>query len=324
MSEIRPIVAIDLGGTNFRVALIAADGTILDSVKEDSRSEEGPERVIERIEDVANGMLRRGGHAKLMGVGAAVAGPITSDGVIYHPPNLVGWEVVPFKAMLEKRFDAPVWVGNDANVACLGVQAFGVGKGIDDLIYMTVSTGVGGGVLTGGKLVTGWKGMAAEIGHIIIDRSRAKANCGHSGCLESLVSGTSIARIAREGLSSGEQSSLREVVGGDVADVRAEHVFQAAAAGDPYSVALVRQVAWDLSMGIVGLVHIFNPKLFVLGGGVTRDWHLLAPDVHVAMRQQTFPEFLADFDITLSTFGDDVGLVGAAALVLRESGALPT
>ena len=321
MSIAAPIVAVDLGGTRCRVALLDVEGNILDCIREDTRSEEGPDRLVERIVQDADTMLRKGGFPEPIGAGVAVAGPVDRHGVIHNPPNLVGWKTVPFKAMLQQRFAVPVWLGNDANVACLGEHLFGSARGVNDFIYMTVSTGVGGGVLSGGQLVTGWKGLGAEVGHIIIDRNGPTGQCGHVGCLESLVSGTSIARIARDGLSGGEESSLRETVGGDLGRVRAEHVFRAAAAGDRFSSDLVTQVAWDLAMGIVSLVHVFNPKMLILGGGVSRDWHMLLLDVSRAMRQQTFPEFKEGFEITVSALGDDVGLVGGAALVLLESGA---
>ena len=321
MTKAAPIVAIDLGGSRFRVALVDTGGKILDSVKEDARSEEGPDRMVERIVQAADGMVRKGAFSGPIGVGAGIAGPLDADGVIHHPPNLIGWKRVPIKAMLQERFPIPVWVGNDANVACLGEHLFGSARGVHDFIYMTVSTGVGGGVLSGGRLVTGWKGLGAEVGHIIIDRNGTAGECGHVGCLESLVSGTAIARIARNGLNAGEVSSLRDSGGGDLESVRSEHVFAAAAAGDRFSAGLVKKVSWDLAMGIVSLVHIFNPKMFILGGGVSQDWHMLAPEVHRALDQQTFPEFLDGLDITVSAFGDDVGLMGAAALALQESGA---
>ena len=239
---------------------------------------------------------------------------------MHDPPNLVGWGTVPIKAMLRERLRAPVSVGNDANVACLGEHRFGSARGVDDVIYVTVSTGVGGGVITGGELVTGWKGLGAEVGHIIVDPNAPRGHCGHVGCLESLVSGTAIAARARDALRAGAESSLRDAVKGNVGRVGAKHVFQAAAAGDEFGLGMIRQVSRDLAHGIVSLVHIFNPRMFILGGGVTRDWHMLAPEVHRVVSQQTFPEFLDGFDIMVSAFGDDVGLVGAAALVLRDSG----
>ena len=321
MSSTAPIVAIDLGGTRFRVALMNHRGEVLARLSEETRSEEGPARVVERIAQAAEALLEKGSFQKPTAVGAGVAGPLDRHGVILEPPNLIGWRQVPIKAMLAQRFALPVWVGNDANVACLGEHTFGGGRGIDDLIYMTVSTGVGGGVISNGVLLTGWRGLAGEIGHIIIQRDGPGGTCGHAGCLENLVSGTAIAGRAVKGLEGGRPSSLRGLVDGGLDQLRAEHVFQAAAAGDGFSGELVQQVAHDLAIGIVSLVHIFNPRMFIVGGGVVRDWHLLAPTVQHTLREQAMAGFLDDLAIVPSALGDDVGLVGAAALVLREWGA---
>lgn len=324
MSGAAPIVAIDLGGTRFRVGLVDPQGKIIARLSEETRSEEGPARVVDRIVSAAGALLKKQGLKEPIAVGAGVAGPLDRDGVILAPPNLIGWREVPIREMLAERFPVPVWVGNDATLACLGEHTYGCGRGIDDLIYMTVSTGVGGGVISNGVLLTGWRGLAGEIGHIIIQPNGPRGKCGHAGCLESLVSGTAIARRALEGLGDGTPSALAGLVQGDLpasGGLRAEHVFQAAAAGDGFSKDLVQQVARDLALGIVSLVHIFNPRMFIVGGGVARDWHLLAPAVERTVREHAMAGFLEGLTIVPSPLGDDVGLVGAAALVVREGGA---
>ena len=320
MSSERPIVALDMGGTGLRVALVDAGGGIIDKVREPTRSEEGPERVVARIVESARGLLSKHGFAGSAGMGAAVASPQDDAGVLHHPPNLKGWGVVPLRAMLEEASGARVLMGNDANVAALGELLFGAGQGVDDLIYMTVSTGVGGGVVSGGRLITGARGLAVELGHIIIDRhAEAAFNCGHWGCLESLVSGTAIGQRARKALHDGEPSALRDLVSGGTANVGAKEVFEAAASGDAYANTLVDSVGHDLGRGLLSLIHVFNPRRLILGGGVALyNWPRLQPQVEEILRQ-ALPGFLDDFEIKLSEFGDDVGLVGAAALI-RQAG----
>ncbi|MBI2855594.1 MAG: ROK family protein [Chloroflexi bacterium] len=317
-TELRPIVAVDLGGTWLRVALVDSRGKVLARIAEKARSQEGPERVVDRMAHAAKALLTKNGFDAPLAVGAGVPGPIDSAGVIYEAPHLLGWKDVPIKAMLAERFPVPVWVDNDANVACLGEYTFGSGRGVKDLIYMTVSTGVGGGVISGGALVTGWRGLAGEVGHILIDPRGPRGKCGHVGCLESLVSGTAIAQLAVEALKGGHKSSLTGVVKRHLSRLKAEHVFQAAAQGDSLGRELVQQVAGDLARGIVSLVHIFNPRMFILGGGVARNWHLLAPPVQEELRQHAMKGFLDGLVITPSQLGDDVGLVGAAALAILE------
>lgn len=319
MSKPAPVVALDLGGTRLRVALVDSAGRILDRVVEDTRSEEGPERVVQRVVDLSARLLSRLGFGGPLGLGAAVAGPLDRDGVIYDPPNLIGWRNVPFRAMLQERFDAPVRLGNDANLACLGEHVFGAARGINDVIYMTVSTGVGGGVISEGVLIAGWRGMGAEVGHIIIDPNGPRGRCGHVGCLESHVSGTAIASRARAALMAGQKSALVDRVEGVLERVRAEDVFAAAAAGDAFSKDLVRHVATEMAVGIVSLIHIFNPRMFLLGGGVVHNWGMLAEDVQREIRERTFRGFLEGFELGLAGLGDDAGLAGAAALVLREA-----
>ncbi|MBF8299383.1 MAG: glucokinase, family [Dehalococcoidia bacterium] len=314
-----PIVAFDLGGTRVRVALVDSSGTIIDRVVEPTRSAEGPVRVADRVAAMARLLLRRHRQKVPMGIGAAVAGPLDKDGVLYDPPNLIGWRTVPFKAMLEERFDAPVLIGNDANLACIGEHIFGKARGVNDFIYLTVSTGVGGGVITGGKLVVGWRGMGAEVGHIIIDMDGPTGRCGHRGCLESHVSGTAIADRARAAIAAGRLSAISVLNGDGLDEMGALHVFQAAAAGDALCRQLVDSVARELATGIVSLVHVFNPKLVILGGGVIQSWEMLETGVRQGVRDLTFRGFLDGLELTTSGFGDDVGVIGAAALVLQNT-----
>lgn len=315
-----PIIAFDMGGTRIRVGLVDASGRILERAIEPTRSAEGPERVADRIAALARRLLQQQGAGRALGVGAAVAGPLDKDGVLFDPPNLIGWQTVDFKNMLQQRFDVPVYMGNDANLACLGEHAFGQAKGIDDVVYMTVSTGVGGGVLSAGKLITGHGGMGAEVGHIIIDMDGPVGRCGHRGCLESHVSGTAIADRARALVAAGKASRLTALTNGKLDEMGAREVFEAAAQGDALCMDLVRSVAQELAAGIVSLVHVFNPRLFILGGGVVQSWGMLEAEVRRGVGEQTFRGFQEGLRITTCAFGDDVGLLGAAALVLEGSG----
>lgn len=325
-----PIIVVDLGGTNLRVGLVEPTGAIIERVREPNREEDGPERVADRIVEAGRELLAKHGLSEAMGLGAAVASPLDKDGVLYNPPNLQSWGVVPFRELLAARFDGPVLIGNDATVACLGEYVFGQGRGMSDLIYLTVSTGVGGGVISHGTLLSGYRGLGPELGHLIVDREVEDSvgepgvetgPCGHAGCLEMMTSGTAIAMRARAGLEGGAQTSLRAMALGNPDAIEAEHVFRAAAAGDSFATEVMETAARDLAFGLVSLVHAFNPRRIVLGGSVAlHNWEMLGPIVEARVREHTFPSFLEPFDIVLSEFGDDVGLIGAAALVAHRRG----
>ncbi|MSQ25769.1 MAG: ROK family protein [Dehalococcoidia bacterium] len=301
-----PIVAVDLGGTRLRVALMDAQARVLARRVEPTRAEERPERVAERIGEAAEGMRREAGLGAPAAVGAGIASPLDSKGVLHHPPNLAGWGVVRFKEMLEKRFKLPVAMGNDANLAALGEHRFGAGQGVDDLVYLTISTGVGGGVISRGRLITGARGLGAEAGHIMIAPDGPAGPCGHRGCLESLVSGTAIARRAAEGVRLGRRTTL-----GSVARLRAEEVFAAAKEGDAFARELIGEVARDMARGIVSLVHVFNPSLVLMGGGVSQNWGMLAGPVEEEVRRLAMPGFMDGCALRASALGDDAGLAGA-------------
>lgn len=323
MVTVGPIVAVDLGGTALRVALVDRDGQIVDRAREATRSEEGPERVVDRIIGIAGSLIERQGVPTAIALGAAVASPQDDKGVLYSPPNLEGWNVVPLRDMLAQRFGGPVWIGNDASLSCLGEYVFGRGQGVSNLIYLTVSTGIGGGVVADNVLLAGHRGLGPELGHIIIDGKGGgeKGACGHSGCLEMMASGTAIATRARAALESGVRTSLQGMVLGQLGDLRAEHVFLAGNEGDVFSRELVETVARDLSFGLVSLIHTFNPRLIIMGGSVAvHNWTVLGPLVRKHLEEHTFSSFLQDFDIEISEFGDDAGLMGAAALVRQNLG----
>ena len=316
------IVAIDLGGTNLRVALMDDHARILDRDYQLTRAEDGPERVADRIVEMARRMLAKQGVNTPLAVGAALASPIDLDGVMYRPPNLDHWQVVPFGALLAKRFGVPIFAQNDATLAALGEYYFGDGKGVDDLIYLTVSTGVGGGIVAGGKLVLGARGLAGELGHILIARDGARGVCGHVGCLETQVSGKAIVRRAIEALETGRPSALKRYLGNERALETAD-VFAIAAEGDAAAREVVDAVARDLGRGIVSLVHVFNPRRFILGGGVMNNWGALEQVTRATVAEFAMPGFLDHLTISLTRFGDDIGLVGATAYALQRLGRRP-
>ena len=314
-SKSRPILAFDLGGSQLRVGLVTAKGKVIGRTIEPTRAEEGPKRVIARIEGMGKALVVEHGTGKPIAVAAAVASPLDDRGTLHHPPNLAGWKTVPFKAMLARHFKLPVAMGNDATVAALGEHVFGDGRGVDDLVYLTVSTGIGGGVITGGQLLTGAWGMAGELGHIFLAPEGPLGKCGHRGCLESLACGEMIAARAKEAVAAGRKTSLAKLTPDAI---KTKDVFEAAREGDIVTKEIVQAAATYLGRGIASLVHVFNPRKVILGGGVTKSWDLIQTTVEKTARGLLLPGFNKRLEIVRTRFGEDIGLLGATALAIRE------
>ncbi len=255
-------------------------------------------------------------------IGVSFGGPVdATTGIVRLSHHVPGWENIPLRAMLEEKFDAPASVDNDANVAALGEHQFGAGRGKDSLMYITISTGVGGGWILNGQPWRGAGGMAGEIGHTTVDPHGPMCLCGKRGCVERLASGPYIAQRARAWLEAQPQRGqvLRELAHHNLDAVTAKLVSQAAAQGDTLAWEALEIAAWALGTGIGNAANLVNPQRFVLGGGVTkageRFWDVLRTVAH----ETALPEVA--FDIVPAAFSDDAPLWGAVALaeVIREA-----
>jgi glucokinase len=304
------IVAIDLGGTHLRVALF--DGTSptpLSSTKLETQADQGPDHVLDRVVE-AVGQLPPPQGERCFGVGAP--GPLDPvAGVVFEAPNLPGWKNLPLKAKLTNRLGWPVVIGNDANMAALGEWQHGAGRGTTNLIYLTISTGVGGGVITNGELLLGHRGLAAELGHLTVQPDGPRCGCGQRGHLEAVASGTAIARAARQRIDDGEDSALA----GLDEPLTAELVGRAAQAGDELAAAVIREAAEWLGLALASFAHLFNPEVFVLGGGVSQLGALLFDPIQQSLQNNIMdPSYLDGLQILPAALGDDAGLVGAMVL----------
>ena len=322
-------VVMDWGGTWARAAVIDRAGESLWQ----SRVANPEDRSRDALLDSSYGLLREAigwcSDLAIAGVGIAVAGPVDGEtGTLHDPPNLPSLDGVSLKARWEPLVGYPVWVGNDANLAALGEYHYGAAKiaasqgtPTRTLVYVTVSTGIGGGVVDRGQVFLGSSGLAAEIGHMTIDRSQSapQCQCGNRGCLESLASGTAIARIARAALAgTGPPSSVWAAK--DVESITSESVFRAAAQGDSLAEEIIEGVVQALSVGLTNALHLFNPDLLVLGGGVTVGLSELGllPRLQSLIQQRAMSKRHRNFRLVPSQLGDGVGMAGAAALVWSE------
>jgi glucokinase len=220
--------------------------------------------------------------------------------------------------MLRERLGVPVFVGNDADVAALAEHRFGAGKGVANMIYMTISTGIGGGMIFNNRLFTGGNGLGGEVGHVGVDPRGPRHTCGNIGCLEVMASGTAIARRTRERLAAGEKSSLVEIVDGDLSAITARDVSQAGQAGDPLAISVFREAGTYIGSMLVSLMYMLNPTLFVLGGSVTLAGDLLFDPIRETVADRAPEAYREQTRIVHAELGGDVGLWGALALALME------
>lgn len=305
------LIAVDLGGTNLRVASYDGETPLPKRIqKTPTQAEQGPERVIERIVGAIADMIDEEAAELRIGVGAP--GPLDpNSGIVYEAPNLPGWDDIPLGEKLRQHFGVPVGLGNDANMAALGEWRHGAGRGTRHLVYLTVSTGIGGGAVVDGQLLLGARGMGAEMGHITLLPDGPPCGCGKRGHLEALASGSAIARIARERLEGDEVSSLRDHRG----VVTAATVGGAAQAGDSLALDILDEAATYLGIGLADFAHLLNPEVFVLGGGVSQLGDLFLEPVRKSFRSHVLhPYYAKDVPVVQAQLGDDAGLVGAMVL----------
>jgi glucokinase len=312
------LVGVDLGGTQVRAIVCDREGHILSRAATLTLAHEGRDAVIRRILDTIIDAVGPRLWTEIAGIGVGAPGPLNPySGVVVHAPNLPGWEDVPLRQLIAERFCLPVALGNDANLAALGEQRFGAGRGVDDLVYMTISTGIGGGIISGGELFLGHGGFAGEVGHQTILAGGPLCGCGNHGCLEALAAGPAIGRMGREAAEEGRGEALLALAGGDVSRISARVVSQAAAAGDATAIEIIRRAATYIGIGLANLANILNPELYVLGGGVTHAGPLLFDTIRETIRRTAM---LATRDVRVerAVLGDDVVLWGAVALIARQ------
>jgi glucokinase len=312
------LLGVDLGGTQIRAALADETGAMQTRVATLTLADEGPAAVIERI--CAQIELAMGStHVSAIGVGAP--GPTDPyEGVVLVAPNLPGWHNVPLRQVLAQRFGVPVFLGNDANLAGLAEYRYGAGRKSNHMIYITVSTGIGGGVISGKRLLIGRQGLAGEIGHVTIDYSGEQEGRHEVGTLEGLASGPNFARRVRKLLLAGAVSILREWVNGDFEAVTPQLIQQAAAQGDAFARDQFALSGRYLGVGITNLLHTFNPQRIVLGGSVwlhAQEYMVETMWETIRQRSQS-PDYWKELEIVTAELGDDVGLLGAIALAEDE------
>lgn len=315
MSEL--VIGVDLGGTQIRTVLANASGKILARHSALTLAEEGPAAVLNRIYAAIEAVMPDG---RVSAIGVGAPGPTDPyHGVVLMGPNLPGWRNVNLRELIHSRFQTSVFVGNDANVAALAEHRYGAGQDVRHMVYMTVSTGIGTGVIVDGRMLLGRQGLAAEIGHMTIDASDEQDDGKDRtliGTLEGLASGPNIARRAQAALAAGAQSAVLDLADNMLSAVTPRLLNEAARKGDRFAREQFELTARYLGIGITNILHIFNPDRIVLGGGVWMHAKDLMEDtVWATIRQRAqSPEYWQELTIVSAALGEDVGLLGAVAL----------
>ena len=306
-------IAVDIGGTHIRVALYKPD-SIQPVAHQRTRSLGNEPGVYDRLERAIESIWPQDG---VRAIGIASPGPLDPHtGTILATPNIPEWQNFPLTAKLFQHFNVPTYLDNDANMAGLAEWQFGAGKGHQDLVYLTISTGIGGGVISNGCLLQGFHGMGAELGHMIIDPDGPLCGCGKRGHIESFASGPSIARYVNEQLAAGQTSSLQSK-----SNVGTVQIAEAAAAGDVLAISAFERAGYYLGIAVANYLAIFDPSILIFGGGVSQVGDLLFKPFRESLRKHTFhPHYLDDLVITKAALGDDAGLLGALALARMKSG----
>jgi glucokinase len=306
------VLGLDIGGTKLAAGVVEPNGKVHSFLVTPSRPEEGARVTLNRLFDLGHDAVAQAGAPRLAGVGIGCGGPLDPyRGILLCPPHLPGWVDVPLTEWAQEAFGVPAVVDNDATAAAAGEHRFGAGAGTRHMVYLTLSTGVGGGLVIDGKVYRGAAGNGGELGHITVDQyGRLCRSCGRRGCLEAYVSGGSIAERAREALGNGVAASSLSAT----PELTAADVHRAALAADPVATMVWDETVEALACGLTSIVNLVEPELVVLGGGVTRAGeHLIGPARQAVLRRAMGPAARA-VRIVRAALGDRVGVVGAAAI----------
>jgi glucokinase len=306
ISNMSVIVTIDIGGTQLRVAVYPRTGTTPITIQRAPTRglEDG---VYERLTSLIDAAWPK---EPVAAISVAAPGPVNPHtGEVISTPNIPAWKHFPLAELLSKKYKVPTFLGNDANLAALGEWKYGAGQGHRDVLYLTISTGIGGGVVSGDNLIEGSRGMATELGHVTVLPGGPVCSCGVPGHLEAVASGPAIARYVREQLAAGRSSILQPGM-----ELSAREVAAAANQGDELAKEAYVRAGGFIGQAVAEFLHIFNPSIIIFGGGVSRSGRLILDPIEESMKRNIMNRsYLDGLQIATAQLGDDAGLLGALA-----------
>jgi glucokinase len=334
-------IGVDLGGTNLRIAAIDDRGRLMEKVTFGTKTIVGRDQVLnDMCTAIRQTTAKYQTNGTLLGVGIGLPGIIDmKTGMMRESPNLPGWADYPVRAEIEKRMNTPVILENDANCAALGEKWLGAGRHVGDMLMLTLGTGVGGGIVIGGKIHHGMSGMAGEFGHMTVEPEGNPCGCGNRGCLEQYSSATAVVRMAREVIAAGEAPGLKKAASSDV-EFSAKEIYNLAIQGDEGARKIFRRAGRALGIALATLINGLNLEMYVIGGGVSSAWEAFAPSIFVELRQRSMVwAATAPVDplatpsgasaqvesvggqqtiVTRALLGSEAGLYGAARLPIQR------
>lgn len=311
------IIGIDVGGTGIKHGLVSEEGQLFHFNTVATEAWKGPDHVIDRIAFCIQN-LRDISHAEsyeVYGIGIGFPGPLNpKSGLILNAPNMPGFVNIPLRDRIRERFNIPTTLENDANAAVYGEWWCGSGKGSQNMIGLTLGTGVGGGIILHGRLYSGVDGTAGEMGHMTVEPDGFLCNCGNRGCLETLASGTSLVRRAREALNNGARSILTEMVGNDLTRLTPKMVHDAQLQGDELGDQIMNETARYLGIAIANLINLFNPEVVSLAGGVANAGDDLFNPLREEVKKRAFERPARTARIVQAVLTETAGTIGAAGV----------
>lgn len=317
------VLAIDLGGTKILSAVIDRGGNLLARDHSVTPAALGPEAVLEAIKASVTRAVAQADvvPSDLPAVGVGAPGPSSPEkGILFTSPNLPGWKDFPIRDSIREILGTEAFLINDANAAALAEHRFGTGIGTRNMIYITVSTGIGGGVIVDGRLMTGSMGTAAELGHMTINDQGPRCNCGNMGCWEALASGTALAREARRSIQGGARSLILELADNAPERITARLVQEAAEKDDGVAKELIARTGYYLGVGLANLLNIFNPELIVIGGGLSNIGKPLLEPAFETARKRAYTVAYDAVRFAAPELGRNSGVLGAAAYAFDKVG----
>jgi glucokinase len=313
------LIGIDLGGTNIKIGCFDSNLKLLQKTSLETAEGLGPKTVVERMTATIDKLVEQCGFKPHDITAAGIGTPGPADykaGVIINSTNMPTFKNVPIRQMLSEELNCPVAFDNDANVACLGEFVAGAGKNITDMVFFTLGTGIGGGIISDGKLLRGSCGNAAELGHIIIFPDGRLCNCGQKGCAEAYASANNTARRAQEAVERGERSTLKEVLKQN-GKIRCEDVFELMKKGDALAEKIIDETAEALALLCVNMLHTTDPQRIVFAGGMIAAGDVLLNRIKHYFNEHIWKLKRESVEICFATAGEDAGIIGAAALSLE-------
>jgi glucokinase len=317
MNDTEPgfVVGIDLGGTKILSLCLDAAHNIVGRDYRETRAQEGVDAVIDRMVQSAQAAA---GSRKLRGVGISAPGPLDIErGIVTNAPNLPGWTDIPLQKLISQQAGAPAWIENDANAGALAEHRLGAARGSQHMVLVAVGTGVGGGLVLGGKLYHGASGGAGEVGHMVVDPDGTICGCGRAGCLEAVASGRALDTAASQIASQQPDGLLAQIAKREGEHPEAHILDLAATEGDVAAIEALQRAGRFLGAGLANLVNVLNPNVIVIAGSVRRS-KLYVQTAIESMQREAFAQHLADVSVVQAELGDDAPAIGAALVAIEK------